>query len=514
MLIYGGKRPAVETTTYQGLSIDDYVAFLRSRQNYTATPIYIEATGDYSYRMDSPIVAATSLCAPPSVDGGADNPSPNALIRDRYIGLRVTAAGNLILTSGTSTGTLAVNALDRALPRGFVLTFSGGIIQLRAAAAAGATSLDVARIYTDVTITTSQVGTPTNGFFAQGGTTRARLANLCLAGDPNPLIARGYDAGRKYACDGIAVTGIGCRYENLVISNFPGHGIYATYPVNSSTLYGVTTPWDSTEVYFRDLTVTKCFSGITIGATDCVADALLVSECRDYGVRFMGFAAQVGRVHAYGCGKGIWASGNVYADQLEGETCDYGVVLAGGSDRSQIGSVRSFDNAYVGLSLAVGNGWIGSAIVDHRTNTPDGNAPSADLPGTGYAVVLGSWADYFTITHLRITCFDAAQGLLLGHSAGKTLTGLDLRGTVSGVTGTYGVHVPYPLAGSNLELVVAGFTTGVYFGDDCALTGNRLVFRGPAATTIRWPDGTTGTFATPNIPTAIAIGNDFQTLTF
>ena len=501
--------PVIPTSSYAGITIDDYDDWLKTVVDYRTSPIYLDAANSVSYYTNKPIVAARSMCGEPSVDGGYATFSPNALIRDRYYNLVVTATGNCTLNSGHPTDTLNIAALDRALPAGFVLDFTGGgIVQLTTAAALGATNLSVARIYTDVAITTSQTGAPINGTFAQKGTCYPKINDVVLVGDPNPLISRGFDAGRKYSCDGIAISAMGTRIRNVNISNFNGHGVWVSYPYNSSTVYGISSPWDVEKLFLDDITVANCFSGVTVNSTDPVIGTITAREIRDYGVRFNGFANQVGTIHAFGCGTGVYCKGNVYADKLQGETSGYGVILGDLSDKSQISQVRAFNNTYVGLAINVGNTWIGSAIVDHSSTSIDGNPAGANgVAATGYSTVLGSYADSVTINYLRISCTGNARGLMIGNSGSKTIGAIDLSGVIIGSTGTYGIHVPYSMTACNLNFVVGGFTYGVYFGNTSVLTANRIILRGPSATTIRWADSTTGTFDTPNIPTGVNNNN-------
>lgn len=506
------RRPSVDWATYNGISTGEFQTFLRSRPNYLSVPIYVEAGATLSHRLNDPIVAATSMCGAPSVDGGYNTYSPNALVKDRYYNFTTTTTSSLSLTT---TGTLPVVAIDRALPKGFLIGVGSGVAQLTAAASQGATSLAVAKVYTNVTINNGDTVRSLNGYFYQGGQGSPTIKDLCLLGDPASMIQddwASYEGSREYGCDAMAVVCDGASFENIIIDNFPGHGLYAASPIIPSSRYGIDMPWDYHELYARSIRVRRCLAGITWGSTDGILDGRIIAErCRDYGVRLSGYATQFNIIHTYGCGIGFWAQGNFYGSVLEPESCNYGAFIDDNAIRCQLGSLRAFSNAYSALYCSAPQVHIGSINIEHASSLVDSNLSHA----TGMAMFLGSWADSFICPAMYITATGGASGVKLGHNAGKTMTGVRLAGVVGGDSsgGDKGIHFYSPQGGNYYDLTTGGFDVDVYF-ENVTLSGCTLKFRGASSSTIRWPDSTTGTFATPNVPLSLDLVNNIQFLTY
>jgi hypothetical protein len=488
---------------------DDYYTWLQSQgSRYRSTPIYVDAASVIAHRWDQPLVADRAMCVAPSVDGGYNSPSPNALIRDRWHDLVITATETRSFTSGSPTHTLSVESLDRDIAAGFVIGFTGGYLVVTADAATGATSLSLSRIFFDVAVTSGDEATAHNGFFYQRGEGSPLLDNLVLMGDPNPLInvnPVAYESTRKYACDGVAIAAMGATFNNLRIQNFPGHGLWASSTTASSTLNGTTLPWDQHELQLNNVFVDKCLSGITVLSTDTMFGKLVASACRDYGVRFTGFAAMGDSIHAYGCNVGISLQGGAFCNAVQGETCNFGIEVF---NTSQIGSVRAYNNTYRGFVANAYNIQVGRMFVTHASATT-----IADSYATGYAVAMP--AARFTCHDMTIDASNGANGMSFGTSAGN-LVEARMAGRINGddTASTYGLRITHSILGSDLDFNINRFPNCLYIDNGVTLTGNSMKFRGTSSNTIRWANGTTGTFTTPNIPAGVSSANSVSFLVY
>lgn len=504
-------RPSIIQASFAALTNNERKLWLQSLgRNYRTTPIQIEAgcliagTRGKAY----PIVAGQGMCVAPGSDGGATTYSPKALINDKYYTLRLTAAGTSALTQ-PATGSVAVSAIDRALPKGFTYYFNsgaghdGGLLQLTADVAAGATSLPSSTIYTNTDVVSTQTGGPLNGYFHQGGFPGAQIRDMMLVADPATPMSPGSEGSRYYACDGIAYSAIGSTVENCSVWGFPGHGYYLTYPLNHTTANGAFSPWDFEKNTYNGLNAHDCLSGITIVCADSRYDQLAAVNCRDYGVQFIGNDAQGGTIHAYGIvGTGIKTWLRTFGSHWYGDSCYYGIDIAGTG--SIINSVRCFNNTYSGLRIFGTANKIGAAILEHSATGTNGT-------GTGFTCFFSSSASYSSIRDMTILGgASGANGVLFGDNTAVALSGTTLNGQIFGA-GTYGLKVVCPLSGCDGNLNIVGYSTCLHFTNDATLTGCNLQFKGATGGTIRWNDGTTGTIGTPNIPSAVSSAN---TITF
>lgn len=495
-------RPTVSQASPFTLSDAEFYAWLSAQgSRYRSDSIYLEAASLVEHHCDEPIVAGRTLCAAPSVDLGATKPSPNALIRDRWHNLKVTATQTKSFTSGSPSGTLTVSALSLALPAGFVIGLPNqqGFLQLTVNAALGATTISVQRIYTDVSISSSDILYPNNGYFYQRGCGAPVVRNVALVGDPNPRMNPGFETSRKYACDGIAIQAMGSLVENVLVDNMPGHGVWISSPAATSTLGGAALIWDQWEpVLGGRICARSCLSGITLGATDAVYNDLTAVGCRDYGVRITGFYTQGKSIHAYGCGVGVSLDGGTLAGSVESENCNFGINLFAAS---QIGGMLIYDNRYRGLVVETYSANIGSIYIRH------GNSETiADGYPTGWAMVVKGFSNRFVCPALDINARAGSKGFLLGEFGnGHVLEDIRIGGLVVGYEspGSRGLEIGQHVKGSGIDLGLNGFANCLYINDGITMSGSTVHIRGTSTNTIRWPgDDTPRTFTDPHIPVA------------
>lgn len=490
---------------YLGASNAEYRSWLASQERYRDTPIYTTRGGLLSSGgFTNPYVASEAMCVQPAVDGGNAAWSPNALICDKWSRrTRFTTSTTVTLTAGSPTANLTVSALPYDLPKGLGLTFGSGYVVLTTAAAAGATTINVGRINANVTITSGETATYTPSSTFRDGNSSFTMRDTLLLGNPNPVLDSSSWTSTKYACDGFSGYFNGLTLDNVIAAGFPGHGFYLTYSNLQSQMYGYPSPIDFVEVNVGLLRATRCLTGITLASTDPTARQLITKECRDVGVRILGSAAQIGSVHAYGCGAGMYGGAGFDFDcaLLETENCNYG-THAGGSE-TKIGILRAFTNAYVAFRATGSRISLGAANITHASTANDG----FDASTTGMAVAIGSYCDYSNFRNMQVVCSGAANGVYLGHYTPKTLTECTWTGNINGGSGI-GLRVVGPFSGGVIAGSVSGFSGGGFYVNNAGvLLGSRIELRGPSATTIRWADGTTGTFGTPNIPSAVSNNN-------
>lgn len=499
-------RPVVPRNADPSVFWDDefYLWLLSQGSRYRNDPVYVEAASLISHTWEEPFVAGRSLCTPPATDLGKNYPSPNALIRDRWHGLNIVTTQTKSFDTAHPSGTLTIQALGKALPAGFVIGFpSLQYLQLTANAAFGATSLSVKKIWNDTNVTSGDIATPRNGYFSQQGDPSPRVRDMVLVGDPDPRINPGFETARKYACDGIAIEAMGANIENVLISNFPGHGLWINDPLAATTLASLVLPWDVIVPHVGYVEVERCLSGITIGSTDGKFDTLIASGCRDYGVRLKGFSIQGNKIHGFGSyGPGVWMENGGMVGTVEGESSDYGVDISG---RAQCNSVWAYNNTYRGVLIDSYEVSIGTISVQHNSGATDSN-----YYPTGYALIVHGFSNRFTCPSIHLDAKNGSYGMLLGKiTYDHTLEEVRVAGRITGTEspGDYGLVIGQPLNGSVVDMNVNGFLNNVWMWDAVTLAGNTLNFRGTSAQTIRWPNGVTGTFQTPNIPVAINNAN-------
>jgi hypothetical protein len=452
-------------------------------------------------------VAGTDMFVDPAVDGGSDTHSPDALIGDDYYSVQVVANDTASLTAGSPTDTLTVEAIDRDLPAGFgLLIDSSNRFQLEAAASQGATSLSIRRMAADCTIADEDVAIAGNRYPSQAAVMAPIVDGLFLVGDPDPVMNENpaLDAGRKYALDCIATNALGFQFRNLCIGGFQGHGIIVLPVGNSDDAAGPPYALNHEMGVIQNVFVSRCLSGATIGVNDIIVDNFYAAACRDYGIHFLsGTNTTGGTIHAYGCGTAIDADGCIRYQYLEGETSTNGVVLGG--SRSQVASIRAYSNTAICTRIDTNHGWFGSILADHGV-------------AGAYCLEIGRFADYTSFDHAVCAASGTCNGIIVGHDGNdRTLLLKKLHATViTSGNGDYGVRFACDLAGTDIDILVddTGFGTEVYFANDVDLTGCTLKLRGPTAAAIRWADGTTGTFGTPNIPAAVSSANEVQILDY
>jgi hypothetical protein len=496
--IISNIRPSVAQPDPFTFWDDEVYAFLLAQgTRYRSTPIYTDAAALISHKWSEPIVAGRSMCVAPSVDGGYSKPSPNALIRDRWHDLIVKSTQTKSFTTGSPQGTLAVTALDRAIPAGFVIGHAGeDFLILVSDAAIGATSITVKKIYSDVTVSANDEYGANNGFFYQRGEGSPMVERMVLIGDPFPLINPGFEATRKYSCDGVAVSAMGGHYDKLRIESFPGHGLWVSSPTAFPTVTSRTMPWDKLELNLVDVSVSRCLSGITCNATDAMFGKLVTQGCRDYGVRFNGFAMEGDSIHSYGCNVGTSFPGGVYANVVQGESCNFGFETF---NITEIGTLRVYSNTYRGFLSDAYNVFINNAFIQQ-----DSGATNGDSYPTGWAAVNNG-------SRLMSPAFaveaNGCDGFLLGTSV-HVMDQCRLAGRVEGnsASNKSGLKFACDFKGNVVDFNVNGFTNAVYF-NNVAVVGNTMNFRGVTGNTVRWPDGTTGTFGTPNVPAGLSSTN-------
>jgi hypothetical protein len=510
-------RPSFPNTNFHGIDDATLRANLQALSDYRTSPIPMESGCliEGSAGFNSILIASESMCTPPSVDGGCMVPSPNALIKDGYYNLLVTAGASHTFTAGAPTATLAVSAIDRALPAGFQIKFPAGYLVLTAAAAAGATSLALSRLYNDVAVVSSDVAINANGYFPQGGICCPTVRNWLLCADPNPRISSNFafETTRKYACDGLAFEASAALIQNLILTGFPGHGIYASYALDPATQSANFAPLDHEKIHIENTTVRHSLCGLTIAATDAVTDNHTSQGCRDYGMLLLGNAIQVGKNHNFGCGIAamlLSGAGTIGDGNWELENSGIGLDVAETAAGSIIGaSVRAFSNSHCDARIMAPNCYVAAIHINNSTTTADGGDPNP----TGYSVVIGTYADRLDLPSAYIDT-TSGNGLLIGSNASDTLQCQQINARVGG-SGTHACHVAGHLAGTHLNVVLDdSHTNGFYVEDGIALTANRITLRGASSRPTRWADGTTGTLGSPNIPSGVRTSNQIEIYTY
>ncbi len=491
----------------------EFRAYLATQgKRYRTDPIYIEAGSMLEGNVDQPLIAGTALCPDSGTIAGSGSPSPRALIRDRWHDLAVTVTDPVVLTTSTPAS-FGVTGVDRDLPQGFVLGFDGGanLVMLAAAAASGATSLSLTKIYNNVNIADNSVGIARNGYFFQNGTGCPNFHNLFLVGDPNPMMndPRTQEATRKYSCDGIALAAAGAVYDNVFIYNFPGHALWCESAIDSNTFGGPSganknSHLDFFEVNLKYVNCNNCLSGITINASDGKFGTLIASGCRDYGVKLNGANNQGDKIHVWGCGTGAIFNLGGHADHVEGENNNYGVNIL--TSPCEFGTIKVWDNSLRGLYIDTYETMINSIQASHATAFDSGSDPFYQT--TGFAVIIKDFCDRLMCPAMFAKATAGAQGVRIGINHDHTMVGTQLQGSILGDAspGEKGLYLRADMSGCKLEFHVGGFAKSVYVEDDVTLAGNKIDLYGTSATTIRWDD-TNLTFA-DGVPANVSTNND------
>jgi len=533
----------------------DIIAYLEAQgDRYRETPIIVEAGSYVSSFWDKPIVASKTMCAEATEHLDYNSPSPKFLIGDEWHNLRftVTGVGNVVFTDA-NPHTITVSPLPKALKAGFVLQITKTVagnpdvvtyawLTLMADAAEGATSISCKRIYWDWTVDTGQVITACNGYFYQQGTPAVMLQNLCLLGDArgDPNTPGGdcleyyenwtyWDTLRtnKYSCDGVALRSSGAVIENLLICGFPGHGLYFSHSEWSGSNTSMHMPWDAKwECQIGKVTVAGAMAGITFIAVDGQFESLIAYGCRDYGIRLKGGNIQGDTIHTWGNNLGLWMSLGNQINQIEAEYCTHGMCAIG--DTCQIGAIKAWGNLRTGVLFDVYQSTVGSMHIQQGfRGGEDGNTednPIWDYYPTNYALVIRGYISSFICDSVFVETTNGVNGFVLGQDNNFVITAVHLRGTILGSTtnnnpGAYGLRIRQDMSGSTLDFYIYGYggrtidaapTYDLYFDDYLFLDGNSLKFRGPSVNTVRWSDGTTGTFGTPNIPAILLAHNEIE----
>ena len=530
-------RPVFNHAGYLGYSNAEYLTYLAGQKNYRNTPIYVSGgsliTSNRGFNF--PFVASTSMCntgnIQPYYASGASSRSTNALISDPYLNLVVsgTGASQLILTGAgiysqsNSTGTFLCSPLDRALPTGFQLVFyntgytlNRGVLHVMSTVNSGATSIPVSTLYSAVSLSGNDFGLPLNAYLHQAGVPSSIVRDVQVIGHPATSINYDwatYEGSRRYNCDGISISAIGTRVINCQASNFPGHGFYITYPLSSATLSGPETGFDTEAILVDDLIAHHCLCGITLAATDTKAGKMVAHRCRDIGIQILGAGIHTPNAHAYGCGTGIYSYGNVYNATYQGENCNYGVVFGSNASRSSVDTIRAYTNTRLGVKFAGSVLDIGCCLIDHSSTTQT-NSDVTNAGYDGWAAIINSYADYSKFHNIDIQCSNSASGLSIGsyNPSTKALTFTKIHARIGGTAGGgVGTYIICPLVNCDIDFTVDGFARGILFHSAATpSSGNTITFRGANTTNITWPDSTTGTLATPNIPTGLAAYNSIS----
>jgi hypothetical protein len=452
-------------------------------------------------------VASTAMFVAPGVDGGSSTFSPDSLIGDDLYSVQVVANDTASLTAGSPTDTLTVEAIDRNLPAGFgLLIDSDNRFQLDAAATAGATSLSIRRMAADCTINDEDVAIAGNRFVSQQATLAPVIDGLLLMGDPDPYMneVAASNAGRPYSLDAIASNAIGIQIRNTAIGGFEGHGIFIAAAGNSNDAAGRPYTLNNEQGVIDTVLVERCLTGATIGANDFLVNVLYASACRDYGLHTLANTNTTATiVHCYGtAGSAIEADGCLRALYLEGETSVTGIDLDGTG--SQVFAMRTYNNTTRSVRIITPHGYYGSIRADH------GVAGS-------HCIEVNQYADYTTIEHFVAVASGTCNGVQIGGGADRTLKLKKIAGTITtSGNGAKGLDIECDMAGTDIDVTVddTDFTTEFHMDPGVEFDGCTITFRGPSAATIVWPDATTGTLGTPNVPSAISDENEVQILDY
>lgn len=499
--------------------------------DYREAMIHLRAAGliDGTERNARPIVAGrNTLCAAPGSPGSKDSHSPHALIGDSYYSLKVDATESKTITNTPTT--LAVTAIDRDLPAGFVLKVDDGsgalrgFLELTQDEVDGATSLHVVRATgSNVPVTSGDDVTNGNVFYVQAGLVSAGIENLMLVADPPggwmdnyPVYAEG---SRYYACDGIALDPFQVDIRNVLIVGFPGHGLWMGNGWGSTnTQKGRKSPWDAEGCFVDNVYVDRCLGGIYLGTTDSKFGTLVTSATRDYGVIVAGGPVSGNLIHAYGTKTAVQVTqgGILNCNFVEAADTTVGGLEIVGS-YGGIHRLRLYNNNYWSLRVFGGYNTINSADILHSSTNTDPNDWRS-----GAAVVVGSYSDGTSLNNLSVRCnVSNVNGVLIGDNSSKVLgissdskqVGFRLNGHVKGSGGdsNYGVTFAGPLSGAEINLNVDGFAKGVVFNVNknatpAPLARSRVRIWGPSSTTIWAMNNATptpsvvaaGTFSSPD----------------
>ena len=517
---------------------EDVIAFLEAQgDRYRETPILLEAASYVAHFWDQPLVASKTMCAEAATAGDYDSPSPKFLIGDNWhnMAFTVTEVDDVVFND-TNPHAVDVSALPKALKAGFVLQFTGlagatSYLVLMADAAQGATSISCRKLYWNWTVYTDQVVTACNGYYYQQGVPASMLQNLCLVGDPRGVNDadmlefyrpddQGYWDGLRthdYSCDGVAIRASGAVVDNLLIVNFPGHGLYMSGSEYGGTNTSMHLPWDTKwENQIGTVTVSGAMAGITFSAVDGQFDSLIASGCRDYGIRLNGGNIQGNMIHTWGNTLGLWMSLGNQINQIEAETNLHGMCALG--DTCQIGAIRAWDNLRTGVLFdvyqsTVGSMWIKQGFQGSEQVHPyhDSVNPISSSYPVNYALVIRGWTGGFVCPSIYIFTTNGVNGFQLGQDNNFVNRGVHLKGFIAGedaTAGLYGLRICQDLTGSTLDFNISGYDRALWFDDYLFLDGNSFKFRGPSVNTVRWSDGTTGTFESPNIPAILSAHNE------
>lgn len=485
------------------------------------------------------IVGTQELCEQPATDPGWYWPAYNAIVASKYASLRLTPTASCTISGGAlATGSLEVASVPRDLPQGAVLMFKHNTtitpyyyVQLTAnvSASAGTTTIPVRKIFADVAITTSFTGFWGGRYASQRASNVPTVSDLLVCAEPDSWFASSREymsAGLKYATDGFHFNNSGIKGRNLKAHGIIGTGIRLSHAGSESTNTGTQGPWDNSWSFYDNLQADTCLTGIVVQGGDEKYGNMYASNCRDFGIMLAATANHVASAHGWGCQTGVGIVGSINCASLDGADSDFGVELhswegINSGRETKIANLTVYNNIYSGFRCSQDSVSIGQALIEANSNGTTSvdklNMFGGDTAFTNWGAVLGSWSDYFSCPALKILTANTANGLNIGHNAGKTLTFVDIAGTIAKLSGagtTYGLRVRAPLAASVLAMGVYGFTNGFYVDTGATLTGNRIVLRGPSATTIRWADGTTGTFGSHTVPTAVASANSVSILPY
>lgn len=535
------SRPNIPSTGVPPLTLTpaEYKAYLASLppERYLDEGIELEAGSSIESLWSEPLVASTALCSMPGVIGGASRFSPKALIHSRWHDLAVVVEQDVTMTN-PATAIIDVSSVDRDLPKGFVFGFYNNgwnEMLLLANVAAGATTMQVQTINHNVNIPNGSTLLTAPGYFYQHGVGSANLRNLMLVGDPaNMLIdPRNNNDGDTFNCDALAISGMGTLLDNIYIYNFPGHGLRIQSPTLSDSLIGniARTHFDFWECTMNGMiSVFNALAGTTIDAPDAKFNKITGAGCREYGLKLNGPNIQGNTAHCWGCKLGAWVNLGGSINHIEGENCDYGMNVL--YTPCEMGTLKVWGNKYRGIYLAPYDTTVACISAEQSDPSTTGTAdPSGELRPTGLALLIGDFTDRLICGNIVCVGKGGASCMQIGIDHNHTITEMMLRGTIRGESGSSSkaLHIKADMDGCELDFGVSatpanGFPHAVRMESNVVLTGNRLLFRGPAANKILWPNGAIGTFGHdpldetnfpgPNVPSVISDNNYVQILAY
>lgn len=485
------------------------------------------------YGWAEPIILGPDMCDDESgslTTGYLDLFSPRAGYQGPYEGLLVRANGALSLSeAGPATGTLNIDpALNKALPKGFLLGCSvvgteppsyTEFLELTEAASVGDTALSVRLTNLGsgtqtVTISDNELLYDAARYTSQGAVNMNYIEGLHIVGRPTQNMDENsaINVGRGWACDGIVVPGTGAHFKDTKIGMIPGVCYHVRKKGNTFTRKGRHTPFEAEATTLENTHAYMAHIGRVWDAVD--SEGRGANEAQDmtyFGDWFRaGSVTNVDAIHNHGV-KGATVGGQGYdataarvegilrANYLELETSTVGARFLSGSSYSRVVSGRAYNNDNRCWEVYSGDCWFGTLRLTHGDAYTATNTGSVNQP----ALMLGDFAVRNVFEEVHVTVANSSRGIQLGENGLNYIEDCHIyRGVVLG-TGDIGLYVNTSLTRGSYDIYFNhGFVNAVYFANKTIVEVD-FTFRGPAACPITWPDGTTGTFGTPNVPSAL-----------